>query len=594
MNNKEKLENWHKNIEKYERLNFTEVKNLLKKMKTSTNIQEKQELRERIILGTLYVIIKFIDRNHLADFDIDIDDVINSSLEVWINAIDSFKILELKGFHEFFDTNFYNKLLEKMVGESFAKEAKENSLDFWFIFSKYVDLSRAEEKVNYSYFFEMMHNEFNSFVSVETYELCVKLSKIVSKNHIYLRKMNKFKGVFASENIRSQTIEPFWLKEDLDEIAFQDELEEILEKIVLDLLHPHSRTLTEDQKELFKVWFGFDGKGVKSLKEVAILLGYSNYGAKESARKILSKIYEEFYKKTRNFNGVPLFSLKYCYEKVKEIVNYYNKLEMNIETLYDEKDWYNIFRLVSSFIKKYNLLLIPKGFKTKNGIDFDKNGIDISHWLEIQYRLYQHQMLSNDQIELLNGIGLDFENFKRRVWERQYAVAKKYFEVHGHLDGVDIIYKTIDGVSESYNGIGFKLGAWLERQRLADHVRDLSPERVALLKEIGMIWLESDEYNCTCHTRIVRTCNEHNIDFRLNKEKLLYISYQEFLAKINFLQSCGLALTDETGILHEIFSMNSSDMKAKYGYTLEEIIINYSGLALTGTEKNIQDACKKR
>lgn len=580
MNNKEKLENWLKNIEQYERLNFNEVKALLKKMKSSSDIQEKQEIREKIILGTLHVIIKFIDRNHLADFDIDIDDVINSSLEVWINAIDSFELLELKGFHEFFDTNFYNKLLEKMIGESFAKEAEENSLDFWFIFSKYVDLTRDYKDTDYASFFEMMHKEYNLFVSVETYELCVKLSETVSKKHIFLRKMNKFKGIFANENLRSQTIDPFWLNEDLEELAFQDELEEILEKIVLDLLNPHSRVLTEEQKKLFKLWFGFDGKGIKSLKEVALILGYSNYGTSVSARKILFQIYKQFYKITSDYTLLPLYSAKYCYEKVKEFVSFYNKMEINIDSLYNEKDWYQMFKLVTSFVKKYDSLLIPEGFRTKNGYDFDKYGIDISRWIDVQCRLYQHKILPDEQVELLKGIGVDLENFKRTSWMRKYNLAKKYFENHGHLNVGDIIYKTIDGVNESY-GIGFKLGAWLERQRLADHVCDLSPERVALLKKIGMIWLEPDEYNCTCQTRIVRTCNEHNIDFRLNKEMLLYISYQEFLAKIKFLQSCGLALTDEKGLLHEIFTMNSSDMKEKYGYTLEEMIINYSGIALT-------------
>ena len=42
-----------------------------------------------------------------------------------------------------------------------------------------------------------------------------------------------------------------------------------------------------------------------------------------------------------------------------------------------------------------------------------------------------------------------------------------------------------------------------------------------------------------------------------------------------YLLDSNIALTNEDGILHEIFSMSSIDLKEKYGFDLEEIINNY-------------------
>lgn len=75
---------------------------------------------------------------------------------------------------------------------------------------------------------------------------------------------------------------------------------------------------------------------------------------------------------------------------------------------------------------------------------------------------------------------------------------------------------------------------------------------------------------------IIKTCLELNIDSELNKEIINQLTYDEFISKVLFLQNHNLSLIDESGYMHEIFSMSSANMKLKYGLTLEELVGEYN------------------
>ena len=48
MNNEKKLQTWYEQIKKYKRIDLNEAKQLLFKINTTTNIEEKQKLREKL------------------------------------------------------------------------------------------------------------------------------------------------------------------------------------------------------------------------------------------------------------------------------------------------------------------------------------------------------------------------------------------------------------------------------------------------------------------------------------------------------------------------------------------------------------------
>ena len=56
---------------------------------------------------------------------------------------------------------------------------------------------------------------------------------------------------------------------------------------------------------------------------------------------------------------------------------------------------------------------------------------------------------------------------------------------------------------------------------------------------------------------------------------LKHISYQALGAKINFLKSSNLPITNQDGLLDSIFSMSSGTMQEKYGISLEELLKEY-------------------
>lgn len=96
---------------------------------------------------------------------------------------------------------------------------------------------------------------------------------------------------------------------------------------------------------------------------------------------------------------------------------------------------------------------------------------------------YKNHALSEDQIARMNAIGVDWTNRNDRKWQQAYDAAVEYRKTHGDLN-VPSEYVTADGLL---------LGKWIARQRYACQRPDqsstrLTPERKALLDELGMVW----------------------------------------------------------------------------------------------------------
>ena len=70
-------------------------------------------------------------------------------------------------------------------------------------------------------------------------------------------------------------------------------------------------------------------------------------------------------------------------------------------------------------------------------------------------------------------------------------------------------------------------------------------------------------------------CIQHNIDVEKNKIILSHISIQELQSKLEFLKANNIPIIDKDGLLNDIFSMSSLDMKEKYGISLDELISEY-------------------
>ena len=117
------------------------------------------------------------------------------------------------------------------------------------------------------------------------------------------------------------------------------------------------------------------------------------------------------------------------------------------------------------------------------------DGMALGVWLGSQRAAYKEGTLTAVQIEKLEALGVDWANRTDRKWQTAYEAAVKYYNAHGNID-VPTEYIDEDGIL---------LGKWVSRQRYAWQNPERSsarvtPERKALLDELGMNWEKTDSW----------------------------------------------------------------------------------------------------
>ena len=189
----------------------------------------------------------------------------------------------------------------------------------------------------------------------------------------------------------------------------------------------------------------------------------------------------------------------------KEQIELLKKIGMRFETKNFEEEWNKKYALAKAYYDHYGNLEIPQSFKTKNGYEYDVNGVALGVWITTQRDAFKgnsRYKISKEQIKLLKEIGMRFEtNYKEEEWYRKYNLAKAYYEHHGDLE-IPRLFKTKNGYE--YDKDGVALGMWLANQRQAfkGNGKKISKEQIELLKEIGMKWFPD------------------NIDIKLQKEEI--------------------------------------------------------------------------
>ena len=89
--------------------------------------------------------------------------------------------------------------------------------------------------------------------------------------------------------------------------------------------------------------------------------------------------------------------------------------------------------------------------------------------------------LTDEQIRRLDAIGMSWLDLGEERWNRNFRALRAYYERYGDLD-VPVDYVTSDGI---------KLGALVKNMRFkrdTKYRRCLTPERLKMLDDMGMIW----------------------------------------------------------------------------------------------------------
>ena len=137
---------------------------------------------------------------------------------------------------------------------------------------------------------------------------------------------------------------------------------------------------------------------------------------------------------------------------------------------------------------------IMVNFKTKNGYEYDEEGVNLGSWVSIQRMAYKNKgnlKLTDYQIKLLEKIEMIFD-VHSDTWMKKYNLAESYYKHHGNLN-IPCSFKTKNGYE--YDEQGVKLGIWIITQRQAykgqGHCK-LTEEQIKLSEEIGMIWFDEN------------------------------------------------------------------------------------------------------
>ena len=137
-----------------------------------------------------------------------------------------------------------------------------------------------------------------------------------------------------------------------------------------------------------------------------------------------------------------------------------------------EDAWEHLYQYARRFYLEQGHLFISKRYA-------DKDGTNLGSWLQRQRANYRKGILTKDQIQKLDRIGMIWEI--ENPWEIGYQHAKQYFSKFKNLS-VPYTYFCEDG---------YRLGKWISNQRCAYHNLEgkrLDANQIQKLSAIGMLW----------------------------------------------------------------------------------------------------------
>lgn len=144
--------------------------------------------------------------------------------------------------------------------------------------------------------------------------------------------------------------------------------------------------------------------------------------------------------------------------------------------------WNKTYELAVIYYNHYGNLMIHEKFKTKNGYEYDENGVWLGSWI-LRHRM-EYPNLSQYKIDKLNKISMIW-NMDEYKFDKMYSLAKIYYEHYNNIN-IPRSFKTKNGYE--YDSDGFNLGMWIcniKKGELYKNTMSFTKERFEKLKDIG-------------------------------------------------------------------------------------------------------------
>lgn len=285
------LENWYSQILIFERLRLEEVKELYIKVINEEDSDIKKEYMERLITGTLYVVYNFIKKQGFDQFKsslYDMNDIINTFNEVWINMIYNGELLNVYRYSLLFSTTTINKVYDILHNnQTTLNERFYVSYDcIRDCFFEYIQSKRNETECDFSKIVEKYYNgnEFIYNSLIQMIPIFEALSKNIDIDNIKNSKVNKyFKFIFETG-----------LTEPIDESMVDDSSFErriIISMISDEFIEDVDLSLKkEKQRQVIHERFGLDDNNPLSLREIGVIHGITSERVRQIETKALRKL----------------------------------------------------------------------------------------------------------------------------------------------------------------------------------------------------------------------------------------------------------------------------------------------------------------
>lgn len=144
--------------------------------------------------------------------------------------------------------------------------------------------------------------------------------------------------------------------------------------------------------------------------------------------------------------------------------------------------WELMYALACEYHEEHGNLNIPYDYLTSEGYALGK-------WLATQKNVRKglaKGILTDDQIQKLDELGINWDGLIDGRWNQRFNALCAYYEEHGDID---VPHGYVDA-----NGI--KLYEWVKKLRTyrasSLQIKYLTPERIAALDSMGMIWDKTD------------------------------------------------------------------------------------------------------
>lgn len=161
-----------------------------------------------------------------------------------------------------------------------------------------------------------------------------------------------------------------------------------------------------------------------------------------------------------------------------------NQINLELDKNVNEIAWNEKYELLKKYYGFYGDINVPTKFKTKNGIDYDKDGIHLGSWLIHQKEDYKNNILTLEQREKLEIFQADLEQSNLdRKWQATYELLCQYKQHYQNFN-IPKTFKTKNGID--YDEEGTALRYWLNDQKRKYKKGTLSKTRQEKLEQLGV------------------------------------------------------------------------------------------------------------